>query len=591
MLQTAQTDILKEIFLSGSLNISEYAGRCGSTTQEAEQVVSDMQEQGLLTQDLELTALAREHINEYTPRNAVILAAGPGMRMVPINNKIPKALLEINGQPIIERTISHLMDAGIEDITVITGFMQERFQYLADKYPVNLVYNELYGELNNLHSLAMVTHKLGNTYVIPGDVWCGVNPFCGYEPHSWYMVGNTVDNDSCVRVDRFSELNIVNPERGGNTMIGIAYLENADCTYIRERIECFAQDEAYNDAFWESVLYRNKKMILPARIAAGNGIVEINTYEQLRELDGSSSHLHSHALDIIAGALGVSTDCITDITVLKKGMTNRSFLFSCSGKKYIMRIPGEGTDQLINRSQEAEVYSTINEHKLCDDVLYINPENGYKITAFLNDARNCDPDCYDDVRACMKKLREFHRMGLKVEHEFDLFGQIEYYESLWDGAPSEYKDYRKTKQQVLSLRSVIEAYKAPKGLTHIDAVPDNFLFVNEDGQRSIKLIDWEYAGMQDPHVDIAMFCIYSMYGKQQIDRTIRAYFTEGCPEEIYTKIYCYIAICGLLWSNWCEYKRILGVTFGEYSLCQYAYAKKYFKYAQKRIAEGKGPQK
>jgi thiamine kinase-like enzyme len=113
--------------------------------------------------------------------------------------------------------------------------------------------------------------------------------------------------------------------------------------------------------------------------------------------------------------------------------------------------------------------------------------------------------------------------------------------------------------------------------------------VNEQGQREIRLIDWEYSGMQDPHVDIAMFCIYSMYGKQQIDKTIRAYFTKGCSEEIYTKIYCYIAVCGLLWSNWCEYKRILGVTFGEYSQCQYNYAKKYFKYVQKRIAEGKGP--
>lgn len=40
-------------------------------------------------------------------------------------------------------------------------------------------------------------------------------------------------------------------------------------------------------------------------------------------------------------------------------MTNRSFLFTCKGKKYIMRIPGEGTDQLINRRQEASVYQTI----------------------------------------------------------------------------------------------------------------------------------------------------------------------------------------------------------------------------------------
>ena len=33
----------------------------------------------------------------------------------------------------------------------------------------------------------------------------------------------------------------------------------------------------------------------------------------------------------------------------------------------------------------------------------------------------------------------------------------------------------------------------------------------------IRLIDWEYAAMQDPHLDIAMFAIYSMYNKKQIE--------------------------------------------------------------------------
>lgn len=59
-----------------------------------------------------------------------------------------------------------------------------------------------------------------------------------------------------------------------------------------------------------------------------------------------------------------------------------------------------------------------------------------------------------------------------------------------------------------------------------------------------------------------------------------------CPKKIRTKIYCYIAVCGLLWSNWCEYKRNLGVEFGEYSLRQYRYAKDYYKYAKAEMDEG-----
>lgn len=137
------------------------------------------------------------------------------------------------------------------------------------------------------------------------------------------------------------------------------------------------------------------------------------------------------------------------------------------------------------------------------------------------------------------------------------------------------------KENVLSLRPYIEAHVNEKVLTHIDAVPDNFLFVkDENGNEDIRLIDWEYAGMQDPHVDIAMFCIYSMYDREHVDKLIDAYFTEGCSAETRIKIYCYIAVCGLLWSNWCEYKRNLGVDFGEYSLRQYRYAKDYYKVVQ-----------
>ena len=89
--------------------------------------------------------------------------------------------------------------------------------------------------------------------------------------------------------------------------------------------------------------------------------------------------------------------------------------------------------------------------------------------------------------------------------------------------------------------------------------------------------------MQDPHVDIAMFCIYSLYGKKQVDHLIDLYFQGRCAHMTRVKIYAYIAICGLLWSNWCEFKRNLGVEFGEYSLRQYRFAKDYYRHAVKAM--------
>lgn len=91
--------------------------------------------------------------------------------------------------------------------------------------------------------------------------------------------------------------------------------------------------------------------------------------------------------------------------------------------------------------------------------------------------------------------------------------------------------------------------------------------------------------MQDPHVDIAMFCIYSFYDREQIDQLIDIYFYGKCDRKVRIKIYCYISAAGLLWSNWCEYKRNLGIEFGEYSLRQYRYAKEYYRIVQEELNE------
>lgn len=303
----------------------------------------------------------------------------------------------------------------------------------------------------------------------------------------------------------------------------------------------------------------------------------------LRATVGGSRQLDLDVADTICMALKVEESNITDIKVLKKGMTNHSFSFVCGEKKYIMRIPGEGTDQLINRRHEAAVYRMIQDKDICDKIIYINPQNGYKITEFLTNARVCNPLNYEDVRKCMERLRRFHELNLTVGHEFDIFGQIEFYENMRNGEPSIYKDYETTKSQVMSLKNFIDTHKVEYVLSHIDAVADNFLFTDEDGRESIYLIDWEYAGMQDPHVDIAMFAIYSFYDRHQVDKLISAYFPEGCGDIVRIKIYCYISVCGLLWSNWCEYKKRLGVEFGEYSTRQYRYAKEYYNVAQTEI--------
>ena len=545
-----------------------------------------------LDEYVHLTGKAFDMFSHNAPKNAIILAAGFGMRMVPINMTTPKALLQVNGERLIDRLIKQLHEVEITDITVVVGFMKDSFEYLIDEYGISLVYNPDYSSFNNIHSLKLAVEKIDNTYIVPCDIWCDRNPFRRNELYSWYMVSDLIDEGSDVRINRKMELVKIGSGVGGNSMIGISYLTGGEAETVRKKINAFAADHEYDDQFWEEALYENDRMIVRARVVHSADVVEINTYEQLRDLDADSNQLKTDALELISQKLGCRNEDITDIEILKKGMTNRSFLFSVkngpNSGKYIMRIPGEGTDRLINRAEEAFVYSTISGCLFCDDPVFIDPVSGYKITRYIENVRCCDPDSVEDLRLCMKKLRRFHSMKLTVPHVFDIFEKIDFYEALWEGTPSVYRDYHVTKKNVFSLRPFIEKHRDEMQLTHIDAVPDNFLFdPNTEGELAIQLTDWEYAGMQDKHVDIAMFAIYALYSKPQVDRLIDIYFEEagGCDLATRAKIYCYVASCGLLWSNWCEYKRNLGVEFGEYSLRQYRYGKDFYRYAIKLMEE------
>lgn len=291
-------------------------------------------------------------------------------------------------------------------------------------------------------------------------------------------------------------------------------------------------------------------------------------------MNHTESLLTPQAVAFICQALGVQRCDIEQVIPTKTGMTNRSFRFSCHGRGYILRVPGEGTDKLISRKNEAENYAAMGDSGITDHVLAIDPISGYKLTAFWPQTRNCDSGNMAEVKACMAFLRDFHQSGHSVPHEFDLFGQIRFYESLMGGV-SEYPDYEAVKGRCMAMEPFLAGLKRDRVLTHVDAVPDNFLFVTEEGQESLHLIDWEYAGMFDPHLDIAMFVIYTGYDRTMLHQLMDWYFPEGYDEETRLKIYCYTALGGLLWSNWCEYKKALGVDFGDYARMQYRYAAEY----------------
>jgi thiamine kinase-like enzyme len=94
------------------------------------------------------------------------------------------------------------------------------------------------------------------------------------------------------------------------------------------------------------------------------------------------------------------------------------------------------------------------------------------------------------------------------------------------------------------------------------------------------LIDWEYAGMADPLIDVAMFAIYAYYSRQEIDTLLEIYLLRKATKDEIMRVYLLAALGGFCWSVWTEYNQSLGVEFGDYGMKMYRYAKDFYKYVQ-----------
>ena len=251
-----------------------------------------------------------------------------------------------------------------------------------------------------------------------------------------------------------------------------------------------------------------------------------------------------------------------------------------------MRIPGAGSNELLDRHTEALVYEKIRPYGVCDNVLFIDPETGYKLTEYLENSRTADPKDPEDLRRCMEKFRAFHDLDLDIPKKFSIYDAIQDCEDQWNGTPSIYRDHETTKANVFSLRPYVDSIPVKKILCQIDTNADNMLFVKQpDGSEKVYIIDWEYAEAADPLLDIALFCTYSGLNKEECDMAIDAYFSEGCAPEMRLKMYCLFAFAALWASDWAECRIKSGVNLGEYALNQYRSAKEYYRMARKLMEE------
>ena len=106
---------------------------------------------------------------------AIILAAGLSKRLRPLTDTTPKCLLKIGSKTILEMTIENILNSGINDIVMVTGYRENMIKdFIKNKYPeLNIAYltNSDYENNNNSYSLWMAKEKItGDCILLDSDI-------------------------------------------------------------------------------------------------------------------------------------------------------------------------------------------------------------------------------------------------------------------------------------------------------------------------------------------------------------------------------------------------------------------------------------
>ncbi len=249
-------------------------------------------------EELEITEKGLEALEPYRVKRAVIFAAGFGSRMIPVTLDIPKPLVEVNGIRIIDRLIDALVAKDITDITVVRGYLKEKFDALLTKYPfLNLVDNDSYETENNISSALLAGEKVDNCYICAGDLLVS-NPAVikKYHYRSNYLASFALETDDwCFDFNKgFAE----NYRKGGTYCFNqyeIAYWNEEDSKKLREDWAAEYKKEGGKDLFWEFIpLVQCKEHYkVEIRECSKTDIMEIDNFYELCEIDPIYKNYHS----------------------------------------------------------------------------------------------------------------------------------------------------------------------------------------------------------------------------------------------------------------------------------------------------------
>lgn len=276
-------------------------------------------------------------------------------------------------------------------------------------------------------------------------------------------------------------------------------------------------------------------------------------------------NLRLHLLNIFPDS-DVTKAVITQIG----GMSNKNFRVDMDGKSYVLRVPGNGSEGMVERANEE-----FNAKEACmlgvnPHIRYFDSKTGIKLADFIENAETLNAATiqrHDNMRKIADIYRKVHGSNIRFRNEFNIFHEIEKYDGLMEKAGAVmYEGWEDVRTKVMALEGHLNSLGIDLKPCHNDGLYENFIKAS-DG--TVYLIDWEYSGMNDPMADFAALFIEADFEKENEDYFLERYFGGTVPEAARKKILYYQILWDYLWSQWTVIKEAQGDDFGTYGIERY----------------------
>ncbi len=286
-----QFDILVALTENASLTQRNLENITNYSLGTINRTMKELTEEGFVS-DGTITNAGLTVLEPYRCKRAIFIAAGFGSRLVPITFNTPKPLVRVHGVRIIDHLIDACLEAGINEIYIVRGYLAELFDQLLYKYPmIKFLENPVYNEANNISSSLVARYMLSNSYVFEADLLIS-NPKIIKKYHytsDFLAIKKERSDDWCFRVkDGIIEEQMVGGEGDDiYQMVGISYWNDIDGHKLSQDIVDVYASPGGKERYWEQVplKYRKEHYKVEVLPCTEKDIVEIDTFNELKAID------------------------------------------------------------------------------------------------------------------------------------------------------------------------------------------------------------------------------------------------------------------------------------------------------------------